>query len=303
MLMSKENSKKIVITVANGGSKATQEAKEVFEASLKPRTRARSAIQLLELIYHSIVRDVRKGHRNAFMGLVSNIMQTVIFVLTFYAMFSIMPGMRGAAIRGDFLLYIMSGIFLFLTHTKAVSAVFGSEGPSSPMMQHVPMNTVISITSSALSSLYIQLLSLFVVLFIYHVAVNPVVIEDPAGAMGMLLAAWFSGVAIGTVFLALKPWLPEFSTLAVSIYSRANMIASGKMFVANSLPAGMLVMFDWNPLFHAIDQARGFTFLHYNPHFTSPMYPVYVGIVLIIVGLMGEFYTRQNASASWNAAR
>lgn len=275
----------------------------MFEASYRPRSTFRSLIQLLELIYHSIVRDVRKTHRNAFMGLVMNIMQTVIFVLTFYALFTLMPGMRGSAIRGDFLLYIMSGIFLFLTHTKAVGAVFASEGPTSAMMQHVPLNTLITITSAALSSLYTQLLSLAAVLFIYHVAFNPVVIDNPVGAMGMLLAAWFSGVAVGVVFLAMKPWLPDFATLGVSIYSRANMIASGKMFVANSLPAGMLVLFDWNPLFHAIDQARGYIFLHYNPHFSSPMYPIYVGAALIVIGMMGEFYTRKNASISWGAGR
>lgn len=274
----------------------------MFEASYRPKSTWRSAFQLGELIYHSIVRDIRKTHRNALVGLIMNMLQTVIFVLTFYAMFSIM-GMRGAAIRGDFLLYIMSGIFLFMTHTKALTSVFASEGPSSPMMQHVPMNTFIAITSAALSSLYTQLLSLVVVLFFYHVAFNPVVIDDPVGAMGMVLAAWFSGVAIGVIFLALKPWLPEFANLAVSIYSRANMIASGKMFVANSLPSSMLVLFDWNPLFHAIDQARGYVFLHYNPHFSSSMYPVYVGLALIVIGMMGEFYTRKSASISWSAAR
>jgi len=277
--------------------------KTMFEASYRPRSTVSGLFQLLELIYHSIVRDIRKTHRNALMGLIMNMMQAVIFVATFYAMFTIMPGMRGSAIRGDFLLYIMSGIFLFLTHTKAVTSVFGSESPTSPMMNHVPLNTFITISSAAISSLYTQVLSLAVILFFYHVAFNPVVIDNPIGAAGMLLAAWFSGVSIGVVFLAIKPWLPEFATIAVSIYSRANMIASGKMFVANSLPAGMLVLFDWNPLFHAIDQARGFIFLHYNPHFSSPTYPVYVGMALIVIGMMGEFYARKNVSVSLGAGR
>lgn len=274
----------------------------MFQTSTKPQSTWRSIFQLAELIYHATVRDVRKTHRNAVVGLFMNMMQTVIFVLTFYVLFSVL-GMRGAAIRGDFLLYIMSGIFLFMTHTKAVSAVFSSEGPASPMMNHAPMNTFIAITSAAFSSLYIQILSLAVVLFIYHVAFSPVVIDQPAGALGMLLAAWFSGVAVGTVFLGIKPWLPDLATLCVTIYSRLNMIASGKMFVANSLPSTMLAMFDWNPLFHTIDQARGYTFLHYNPHFSSPTYAIYVGAVLLLIGMMGEFYARQNASVSWNAKR
>jgi len=65
----------------------------------------------------------------------------------------------------------------------------------------------------------------------------------------------------------------------------------------------MLAMFDWNPLFHAIDQARGYVFINYNPHYSSISYPMQVSIVLIMVGLMLEFYTRKNASVSWEAAR
>ena len=212
---------------------------------------------MAELIYHSVVRYMRKTHRNALVGLFMNMMQTIVFVLTFYAMFELL-GMSGNTIRGDFLLYIMSGIFLFMCHTKAMSAVVQSESPASAMMQHAPMNTIIAICAAALSSLYRQLLSLFCVLFIYHVVFVPVVIDDPIGAMGMLLAAWFSGVAIGTVFLALKPWEPPDAVkVMTSIYSRASMIDSGKMFVANTLPSSMLMLFDWNPLFHTIDQARG----------------------------------------------
>ena len=265
-------------------------------------TSTRTAFAMLELIYHSVVRDVRKSHRNAFLGLVMNMMQTVVFVLTFYAMFTLL-GLRGSAVRGDFLLYIMSGIFLYMTHTKSMTAVLGSEGPASAMMQHAPMNTAIAISAAALSALYLQVLSMAVVLFVYHVAFTPIVIENPAGAMAMLLLSWFSGVGVGMIFLGIKPFAPDFVRIASSIYSRANMIASGKMFLANTLPSSMLVMFDWNPLFHTIDQARGFIFLHYNPHFSSPTYPLWVGIGLLMIGLMGEFYARKNASLSWSAAR
>ena len=185
----------------------------------------------------------RKTHRNALVGLAVNILQTVMLVLTFYAMFYLF-GMRGNAIRGDFLLYIMSGIFLFQCHTKAISAVVGSEGAASPMMQHAPMNTFISICAAGVSTLYLQLLSLLCVLFIYHVAFTPVVIQQPIGAMAILLAAWLSGVGVGMVFLSIKPWAPEIVKVLVTIYTRGSMIASGKIFVANSLPASMLVLFD-----------------------------------------------------------
>lgn len=273
----------------------------MFEQTVRPN-RARSAIGMLELIYHSVVRDVRKDHSNALIGLIMNMMQTIVFVVAFYFMFSVL-GLRGSAIRGDFLLYIMSGIFMFLTHTKAMGAVIKAEGPASAMMKHAPMNTIIAIAAAALGSLYIQILSVLTILYLYSIIMTPITIEDPAGAMGMLLLSWFTGVSVGMVFLAIKPWFPGFVTIASSIYARANMIASGKMFVANTMPGFMLALFDWNPLFHCIDQARDYVFINYTTDVSSVSYPLLVSVSLIMLGMMGEFYTRQNASISWNASR
>ncbi|WP_132463184.1 ABC transporter permease [Rhodovulum marinum] len=269
----------------------------------RSRSTTMGGLRLLLLIYHGSVRHVRRSHRNALVGLVMNILQTVIFVAAFYLMFTLIPGMRGSAIRGDFLLYLMSGIFLFLTFNKTMGAVIASEGPASPMMQHAPMNTIVAIGSAAFGTLYIQILSMLVVGFVYHTAFTPITIHDPADAFAMVMLSWFSGLSIGMVFLAMKPWAPGFVGLVSTIFQRMNMIASGKMFVANMLPGYMLALFDWNPLFHCIDQARGFTFINYNPHFTSIEYPLYISIALIMVGLMGEFYTRKFASASWYARR
>lgn len=257
---------------------------------------------MAELIYHSVVRSVRQGHSNALIALAKNMMQVVIFVFAFYVMFMVM-GMRSSAIRGDFLMFLMSGIFLFMVHIKAVSAITDAEGPNSPMMKHAPMNTIIAIASAAIASLYTQFLTILIILFGYHAAFDKVEIANPGGAFGMLILAWFTGCSVGLVLLSLKPWFPTFVGILSTLYRRAQMIASGKMFVANALPPFMLNMFDWNPLFHAIDQCRGFVFKNYFPHNSSWEYALGFGLVLIILGLMGEFYTRRHVSASWFARR
>lgn len=257
---------------------------------------------LTELVYHAAVRAIRKGHGNAVVGLMMNIFQTLILVAVFYGVFLIL-GMGPRGIRGDFLLYVMTGIFLFMCHVKAMMAVVQSEGPTSPMMKHAPMNTYVAIGAAALSTLYIQVLSMLVVLFLYHAIWIPIEVHDPFGAILMLLLAWFSGVAFGLVFLAIKPWSPSIVQILAQFYSRANMFASGKMFVANMLPGFMLPYFDWNPLFHIIDQARGFTFLNYSPNYTTVGYAFWVSVVAMILGLMGESYTRKQASLSWGAGR
>lgn len=259
-----------------------------------------SAYTLAELVYHSAVRSVRNAHGNAMLGLLLNISQTLMLVGVFYGMYYF-TGWSQSSIRGDFLLYLMTGVFLFMCHVKALGAVVAAEGPTSAMMKHAPMNTIVSIGAAALGELYIQILSMLVVLFLYHAAWQPLEIHDLLGSLLMFVLAWFSGVAIGTIFLAAKPWSPKTVSMLAQIYSRVNMFASGKMFVANTLPGMMLPYFTWNPLFHIIDQARGYAFLNYNPHYTNVLYPAAVTFACLLVGLMGEFYTRRRASISWNA--
>ena len=253
-----------------------------------------------ELIFHATVRKVRQSHRHPLLAILVNMLQTVLLVLAFALMFYII-GARNMGIRGDFVIYIMTGIFLYMTHIKSMGAVQGAEGPTSPMMQHAPMNTAVSIGAALLSSLYIQVISAVAVLYVYHAWITPVEIHDPIGALGMLILAWFTGSAVGLVMLGLRPWAPTFVSVFSQVYMRANMIASGKMFVANTLPGYMLAMFDWNPLFHIIDQARGFAFVNYFPRNSSVEYPLIVGVVLVVIGMMLEFFTRQRASASWDA--
>lgn len=273
----------------------------MFEPQQQTSTRS-LVFSFLEVTFHASVRKVRQSHGNAVMAIGMSIVQSALFVAAFYFMFTLM-GTRAASIRGDFMLYLLSGIYLYLVHIEAVQGVARAENSTSPMMQHAPMNTLVSILAAALSTLYIKTLSLLVILFGLHVLIQPVVFHDWGGAFLMYLLAWGSGVVIGLILMAAKPWMPDAVSLIQMIYVRVNMIASGKMFVANMMPGFMIALFDWNPLFHIIDQARGFTFVNYFPHHTSWQYPLIAILVLLLLGMMGDFYTRKQASASWEAKR
>ena len=58
------------------------------------------------------------------------------------------------------------------------------------------------------------------------------------------------------------------------------------MFVANTVPSFMLAMFDWNPLFHCVDQARGVMFINYSLIHSNLSYPLKVVLVPVIIGLV-----------------
>ena len=262
------------------------------------------AFRLSDLIFHNTVRTIRKGHRDAVFAILSSVVQTLVMVGAFYLFMSYMRrfGATGA-IRGDFVLFIMSGVFVFMVHIKSMTAVAGAEGPTSAMMMHLPMSTTVAIWAAALSALYTQLISMFTILLGYHLLWAPLTVHQPIGAMAMVLLAWISGCAVGIVLLALKPWITRPVMVTQQIYSRFNMFASGKMFVANMLPTKMVALFAWNPLFHIIDQGRGFIFINYNPLKSSMTYPIVVSVVLIVIGLIGESQTRKHVSLSWTAGK
>jgi hypothetical protein len=90
------------------------------------------------VIFHAVVHRIRKAQRVQLMSIARSMMESVIFVAAFIIIMDVL-GMRNSAVRGDFVLYINSGIFLYLTHTQSVDAISGAETSSSPLMQHGPM--------------------------------------------------------------------------------------------------------------------------------------------------------------------
>lgn len=261
-----------------------------------------AAFNILLLIYHQTVYNLRQSERTPIVGLIMVMIRSLMLV-GFFLLFYLILGIRTSPIRGDFILYILSGIFMYMTHVSAVRAVAGCGSINSAMTKHGPINSLVLIVAAALSSLYQQLLAVLLMLWLYHATINPISIYQPVNVLWMFLLAWFWGCCVGLIFLSISPWSPKANSIGTQVYTRLNMIASGKMFVANAMPAFLLPFFAWNPLFHIIDQTRGFMFINYNPHNTNIAYPIRCCIAILMIGLMMEFVTRQKASISWGAAR
>ena len=84
-----------------------------------------AAFTTLALIYHQTVHSLRGKHRNAVIGLLLTIAQSSVMILAFVVMYWVF-GVRHSPLRGDFLLFIMSGILLFMIFNMAVGAVAGA---------------------------------------------------------------------------------------------------------------------------------------------------------------------------------
>ena len=257
-----------------------------------------AATAFMELLYHSIVRDIRKSSGNAVLGLGLVVAQSLMMLGMFYLLFTVI-GLRSAAIRGDFIIYLLTGIFLFMAHNKAVKAAMGAIAPLGGMTLHAPINTPLNILAAIFSGLYMQIFGFALILLVVHIMRGGLEFYNPAGLIFPFVMAWASGVVIGLMFGVLTPFAPKFIPAIAMLYRRLNMITSGKMLPANYMTAGMIQWFDWNPLFHSIDQSRGAAFVNYVPRFTNMEYPVYLSLTLLMVAVMIEYWLRKNMSESW----
>ena len=262
------------------------------------RTLFGATMSFMELLFHSIVRSARKSSGNATLGLGISILQSLIMLAIFFVLFTVL-GLRSVAIRGDFVIFLLTGIFLFLTHNKAVSSAMGAVSPLGGLTLHTPINTLLNIMASVLSGLYLQILGFAIILLVVHILRGGLDFYNPAGLIFPFFMAWASGIAIGLMFGVLTPFAPKFMPIVSMLYRRVNMITSGKMLPANYMSASMITWFDWNPLFHSIDQARGHAFVNYFPRHTNMEYPVYLSLSLVMVAMMIEFWLRKNMSQSW----
>lgn len=270
----------------------------MFSAPQQRRTAFTAAYEMVAVTYHATVRAARGKGENALFGLLSSAFQTVFMVGAIYFSMYIL-GWRAHQFRGDYILFLMVGVMSYGTYNRAMRGVYSADGPTSPMLQHAPLNTIVSISSAALAGLYIQLLSTFLVLTGYHLLVSRIEIQNPVFAVMLLLAAWVFGIATGLLLMAVRPWWPRGAPLLMMVVSRANVFFSGKMMVANAMSYTTLKCFDWNPLFHVVDQMRGAVFLNYVPRNSEVPYIFEISAALIAVGMMGEFIGRKRARMAW----
>ena len=244
-----------------------------------------------ELIFHAVVRNIRSRHFNANMANVFNILQMAV-VATAYNFILAFPGTCVAKIRREFVLYLLSGVFLFITHIKSVGVISSVGSDQNPMKLHSPMNMMLMLFVAAFGTCHAQFASILLILFTYSVSVASLETQEPGGTIAATLAfAWLTGCAAGLVFLALKSWIPNTIAILNKVYHRLIKVLSGKMFVANVLVGMMLTLFAWNSLFHIIDQCHSFAFRNLSPHDTSWEYALRVGITQAMIGFLAELYT------------
>ena len=230
----------------------------------------------------AIAAEMLKGGKHPVSVILLELAQLVLLVGGFWVMAQLMS-FGGSTIRGDFLVYLVTGVFFFQVHVKAMGAAIKADSARAGAgTRGLPGR----VAAAACATLFVQAMAAVILLTLYHTAWEPISIHQPAGFAMSFLLAWGSGISIGLVLLAFRQRAKAVVTLIAQTYSRANMLASGQMFVANMLPAQLVEWFLWNPLFHIIDQARGHAFLNYTPWYTNAVFPAVSTLCVAAAGIL-----------------
>ena len=242
-------------------------------------------IEFFRLLYIFTAQEARGTSGNFILTIVLRVLTMATLMAGFYLLMSV-TGLRNMGGRTDRLLFIMIGIFLFLIHIRTFMLSKGGLDPNSGMNVHPPVTPLLELFSAALGQLYINLISIFIIGLAIHVFWMPLEVDDPVSLFIAVFWTWLSGIAIGAVFSGLGAFIPVFNMIGQMMIRRVNMLFSGKMFAANTLPPSLIPFFIWNPLFHTIDQGRGAAFRNYVPKYTSIEYVMWFTFVAFVIALL-----------------
>lgn len=253
-------------------------------------TLSQAALSFLDLLYVSVVREFRVTNGGAIMSFFSALATPLLLFGMFYVMYEVIG--RSVIVRGDFLLFVMTGIMMYLMHIRAVTTLKGAMHSVKGMIFYAKASIILSIISSALYQLYLNVIAIIIIMGTSYLIRGHLEIYNPSGLLLPFFMGWASGLAVGMMFMAVKPLAPILIPRLFQLYRRLQMFSSGKMLLGNMIPASMLPFFQWNPLFHSIDQARGEAFINYIPRNSNMTYPIYFTIAVFVLGLLIEFAVR-----------
>lgn len=252
---------------------------------------------IVDKLFYYAVTIVQKKSGSAAWGLLKAVSQFFFMFIIFWIIMQLMNRVGFGKVRGNFELFVLTGVGHFLLHNMLVSSVSGAEKQSSLNLNMVGVDSFTALFSNVLSQLYLIAFAIFVLLvLIYYYSIGKTYqleLNDPIFFTKCILLGLGWAFAMGYFFRALQGFIPAVAKPLNMLYRRMGMITSGKMFLANSIPSSMFAIYSWNPLFHIIDQTRSAVFLNYTAFRTSLEYPFKMTIIFLFLGFSGDFILRR----------
>lgn len=246
--------------------------------------------------YYYGIALTRKRSGSVSMGFGKLLIETIFTYLVTMGMMLLIRRAGLAPIRGDFGLYMLTGVSCFLLHNKIFKAVSNTSPVASLPLLGISEGT--TIVGTVFHEVYLQAIMVIMFLAGIYLWYGRLDIDKPVMMLAIYLIVMIWSVAMGLVFYSLTPLAPKVFSAIAQVYRRIGIMTSGKMFVGNviGIIGGgrfLFTIYLINPLFHCIDQMRGAVFENYTPIFTSIWYPLEMSGIFLVAGVIIYVGTRR----------
>lgn len=242
-------------------------------------------LNLSSKIFYYSVALVRKQSGSTSWGFLITIFEYSYNFLIILLIMLIVRSM-GGVIRAPFLLYVLTGVSIFLIHNKIIGSFLDADS-NKPLLPVLSVGNSVLIWGEFLQSVYMQVIVSLIFLTIIIFTTGTFRVADPLLAIWVFMMALAYSVALGALGFALMPLQKRVVKRVFAVYRRLGIIFSGKMIPGNlATGTSIFAFYRINPLFHIIDQFRGAMFENYHPHNSNLAYPFTAICLMLFVALI-----------------
>ncbi|WP_181164609.1 ABC transporter permease [Amaricoccus solimangrovi] len=238
--------------------------------------------QRLRVLFALMVREMQTDFGRSWGGYFWAIAEPLGGILLLSLAFSL--ALRSPPLGSSFILFYASGYIPFNAYRVVSSSVTSAVRSNRGLLSH----PVVGVVDAVLSKFLLSTLTMGVVAVVLYAAIlatldQPVEIDLGTVTLAYFLAALF-GLGIGAVNCVLFGFFPTWRSIW-KILSRPKMIASGVLFLYESVPTGLQDVLWYNPLAHVIGLSRAGVYGGYHPGYVSIPYVAGISLGLFVIGL------------------
>ena len=252
-------------------------------AALPPAMAGQRRFATMRTVLALMLREMSTRYGRTPGGYLWAVAEPLAAILVLSVGFSLV--IRTPALGSSFLLFYATGYLPFSLYQSVAAAVARAILFSKPLLQYPAVTWVDAVLARfLLNALTSMVVAILLVVGILAVIDNRTVI-DLVPVVESVGLAMLLGLGVGVVNCALFGLFPLWE-VAWSIITRPLFIASGVLFLYNSLPPLARDVLWYNPLIHIIGLIRAGFYPTYSASYVDRAYVLGVCLVLLAFGLI-----------------
>ncbi|GLR70888.1 ABC transporter permease [Agaribacter marinus] len=244
-----------------------------------------------DVIYSLIVREVKTGFGDK-LGLSWAVINPIafIFVLSF---------VRGRLDGGETysmptFVFMAYGLLIFQLFLQTFNACTSSIKRSKPLFAFRQVQPISPVIASGIFEGIVKVVVMAGIALVMYFLTMEIRIDNPLGVIASFINVWLIGIFMGLTFGIAQLYIPELNKFR-NMMTRPLFFISGIFFSLRDIPQEYWWLLDWNPLLHATELSRFYSYSSYGKVGVSQIFVFELLLVLVAFSLL--FYR-----ATWKGA-